>query len=137
MKNNKIPHQVREDGLRGKKLSKKILIVDDEEEILAFMSRFLKRLDIDAVVAVSGEEALEKYKQEPFDCVFLDVHLTGISGVEVLRKIKEKNPNEKVIIITGSISSDNREKLLAMGALDYLQKPIDLADFKEKILKYL
>ena len=118
-------------------MRKKILIVDDEEEILAFMSRFLKRLDIDAVVAVSGEEALEKYKKEIFDCVFLDVHLTGISGVEVLKQIKEINHDSKVIIITGCISSDNKENLLAMGALDYLQKPIDLADFKEKILKYL
>ena len=118
-------------------MSKKVLIVDDEEEILAFMSRFLKRLDIEGVVVVSGEEALEKYKQENFDCIFLDVHLTGISGVEVLRQIKEMNADAKVIIITGSISSDNKDSLLAMGALDYLQKPIDLADFKEKILKYL
>ena len=118
-------------------MNKKVLIVDDEEEILAFMSRFLKRLGIDSCVAVSGEQALEKYRQEPFDCVFLDVHLGGISGIEVLKQIKNLNSDAKVIIITGSISADNKEKLLAIGAKDYLQKPVDLADFKEKILNYI
>ena len=117
--------------------NKKVLIVDDEEEILAFMSRFLKRLNIDSVVAVSGEEALEKHKREYFDCIFLDIHLTGINGIEVLKQIKASTPNAKVIIITGSISSDNKERILAIGAKDYLQKPINLADFKEKILKYI
>lgn len=118
-------------------MNKKVLIVDDEEEILAFMSRFLKRLGIDSNVAVSGEQALEKYKQESFDCVFLDVHLGGMSGIEVLKQIKSLNNDAKVIIITGSISADNKERLLAIGAKDYLQKPIDLADFKEKILTYI
>ena len=67
-------------------MNKKVLIVDDEEEIVAFMGRFLKRLNIDSVLAISGEEALEKYKSEHFDCVFLDVHLGGISGIEVLKR---------------------------------------------------
>ncbi len=118
-------------------MNKKVLIVDDEEEIVAFMGRFLKRLNIDSVLAISGEEALEKYKSEHFDCVFLDVHLGGISGIEVLRKIKEINPDAKVVIITGSISADNQTKVLEYGATDYIQKPIDLADFKKKVLTYI
>lgn len=118
-------------------MSKKVLIVDDEEEIVAFMGRFLKRLNIDSVLAISGEEALEKYKTETFDCVFLDVHLGGISGIEVLKRIKAINPNAKVVIITGSISSDNQSKVLEYGATDYIQKPIDLADFKKKVFTYI
>ena len=118
-------------------LNKKVLIVHDEEEIVAFMGRFLKRLNIDSVLAISGEEALEKYKSEHFDCVFLDVHLGGISGIEVLKKIKEINPNAKVVIITGSISADNQTRVLEYGATDYIQKPIDLADFKKKVLTYI
>ena len=118
-------------------MNKKVLIVDDEEEIVAFMGRFLKRLNIDSVLAISGEEALEKYNQEKFDCVFLDVHLGGISGIEVLKKIKAINPDAKVVIITGSISSDNKAKVLENGATDYIQKPIDLADFKKKVLTYI
>jgi len=118
-------------------LNKKVLIVDDEEEIVAFMSRFLKRLEIDSVLAISGQEALEKYNQDKFDCVFLDVHLGDISGIEVLKKIKEINPNEKVVIITGSMGFDNHQKVLEYGAIDYIQKPIDLSDFKKKVLTYI
>lgn len=118
-------------------MNKKVLIVDDEEEIVAFMARFLKRLDIDSITAISGEEALYFYQTDKFDCVFLDIHLGGISGIEVLKKIKQINSNAKVIIITGSISADNRIRVLELGATDYLQKPIDLADLKEKILDYL
>lgn len=118
-------------------MNKKVLIVDDEEEIVAFMGRFLKRLNIDSVLAISGEEALEIYQKETFDCVFLDVHLGGISGIEVLKRIKQINPDAKVVIITGSISADNQTKVLEHGATDYIQKPIDLADFKKKVLTYI
>ena len=118
-------------------MNKKVLIVDDEEEIVAFMGRFLKRLNIDSVLAISGEEALEKYDKEHFDCVFLDIHLGGINGVEVLKRIKAINPEAKVVIITGSISADNQSKVLEFGATDYIQKPIDLTDFKKKVLTYI
>jgi len=124
-------------NIEGKFVNKKVLIVDDEEEIVAFMARFLKRLNIDSVTAISGEEALEYYQIDKFDCVFLDIHLGGISGIEVLKKIKKIDSNAKVIVITGSISADNRDKVLDLGAIDYLQKPIDLADLKEKILNYI
>lgn len=118
-------------------MNKKVLIVDDEEEIVAFMARFLKRLGIDSVTAISGEEALDFYHTDKFDCVLLDIHLGGISGIEVLKKLKQIDSNAKVIIITGSISADNKTKVLELGAIDYLQKPIDLADLKEKILEYI
>ena len=118
-------------------MNKKVLIVDDEKEIVVFMSRFLKRLNIDSVMCGSGEEAVEHYKQQHFDCVLLDIHLGGISGVEVLKILKEYDSNVKVIIITGSISGDNKDIVMQLGALDYLQKPIELNDLKEKVLKYI
>jgi len=116
---------------------KKILIVDDEEEILAFMARFLKRLEIDSITAVSGEEAIELYKKNTFDCVLLDIHLGGMSGVEVLKNLKKMDPKVKAMIITGNICSDLKTDVHNLGVLDYIQKPIDLSDFKEKILTYI
>ncbi len=118
-------------------MNKKVLIVDDEEEIVVFMSKFLKRLKIDSVVCASGEEAIEIYKNQNFDCVLLDIHLGGISGVDVLKILKDFDPNIKVIIITGSISGDNKDMVMRLGALDYLQKPIELNDLKDKVLKYI
>lgn len=116
---------------------KKILIVDDEEEILAFMARFLKRLDIDSITAISGEDAIELYKKNTFDCVLLDIHLGGMSGVEVLKSLKKMDPKVKAMIITGNICSDLKTDVHNLGVLDYIQKPIDLSDFKEKILTYI
>jgi DNA-binding NtrC family response regulator len=116
---------------------KKILIVDDEEEILAFMARFLKRLEIDSITAISGEEAIELYKKNTFDCVLLDIHLGGMSGVEVLKSLKKMDPKVKAMIITGNICSDLKTDVHNLGVLDYIQKPIDLSDFKEKILTYI
>ena len=118
-------------------MNKKVLIVDDEEEIVVFMSKFLKRLKVDSVICVSGEEAIETYKKQKFDCVLLDIHLGGISGVEVLKILKIFDPKIKVIIVTGSISGDNKDIVMNLGALDYLQKPIELNDLKDKVLKYI
>lgn len=118
-------------------MNKKVLIVDDEEEIVVFMSKFLKRLNVDSVLCSSGEEAIENYKKQKFDCVLLDIHLGGISGVEVLKILKDFDPQIKVIIITGSISGDNKDIVMKLGALDYLQKPIELNDLKDKVLKYI
>jgi DNA-binding NtrC family response regulator len=118
-------------------VNKKVLIVDDEEEIAAFMSNFLKRLNVDSVICASGEEAIEVYKKQKFDCVLLDIHLGGISGVEVLKILKNFDPDIKVIIVTGSISGDNKDTVIHLGALDYLQKPIELNDLKDKVLKYI
>ncbi len=116
---------------------KKILIVDDEEEILAFMARFLKRLEIDSTTAISGEDAIELYKKNSFDCVLLDIHLGGMNGIEVLKNMKKLNPQVKAMIITGNICSDLKTDVHSLGVLDYIQKPIDLSDFKEKILTYI
>lgn len=118
-------------------MNKKILIVDDEEEIIVFMSKFLKRMNIDSVMCSSGEEAIKIYKQQPFDCVLLDIHLGGISGVEVLKILKEYDPNIKIIIITGSINGYNKDVVMQIGAVDYLQKPIELNELKDKILQYI
>lgn len=116
---------------------KKVLIVDDEKEIVDFMARFLKRLNIDSKTAISGEEALELYKTNKYNCVFLDIHLGGISGIEVLKQLKILNPDVKVVVITGSIGEDSKDKIIELGAIDYLQKPIVLSDFKEKIKNYV
>ena len=116
---------------------KKVLIVDDEKEIVDFMARFLKRLNIDSKTAISGEEALELYRENKYDCVFLDIHLGGIDGIEVLKQLKQLNQDVRVVVITGSIGEESKDKILKLGAIDYLQKPIVLSDFKEKIQNYV
>jgi len=117
--------------------NKHILLVDDEEEIVIFMENFLKRFKITSTKATSGEAALELYDPKTMDFVFLDLHLKKMDGFDVLKALKVKNPDVKVIIIAGSHDSDSMIRAKELGAVDYITKPIDLSDFKKKIDRYI
>ncbi len=79
----------------------KILIVDDEEPVRNLFKDLLAKEKHDIKLAPSAEEGLEYIEKDDFDIVLLDIKLPGISGVEALKLIKEKNPNQTVIMITG------------------------------------
>jgi DNA-binding NtrC family response regulator len=118
-------------------MTKHILLVDDEEEIVNFMEHFLKRLKITSTIATSGEQALDLYDKDKIDFVFLDIHLGGIDGFTVLKEMKAKNESVKVIVITGNSDKDQIERAKKLGAIDYIGKPLDLGDFRDKIEKYV
>ena len=117
--------------------NKHILLIDDEDEIVAFMENFLRLFKIVSTKATSGEEALEVYNPETMDFVFLDLHLKLMDGFTVLKRLKEINPTVKVFIIAGSHDKESMDKAMALGAVDYITKPIDLSDFKSKIDQYI
>lgn len=117
--------------------SKCVLLVDDEEEIVSFMERFLKRFKIETVKALSGEEALTLFDPNKVEFVFLDIRMKGIDGISVLKELKNRAPGVKVIIITGSSGRGAKDTAMELGALDYISKPLDLAELKEKIEKYV
>lgn len=118
-------------------MNKHVLLVDDEEEIISFMENFLKRFKISSTKVTSGEEALEVYGKKKTDFVLLDIHLKGIDGFTVLQELKAKDPSVKVIIITGSSEKDSQNRAMALGAIDYISKPLDLSELKEKINRYM
>lgn len=117
--------------------NKHVLLVDDEEEIVNFMGNFLRRFKISSEKALSGEDALNVYEKGKFDYVFLDINMRNIDGLAVLSELKKRDPDVRVIIITGSADSSSREKALELGAIDYISKPLDLGDLKDKIEKYI
>jgi len=82
-------------------MASKILIVDDEAAVRDMLSDLLKKEKYRVHAVGSGEEALEIIGKEDFDAVLLDVKLSGMSGLETLKKIKEKRPDTAVIMITG------------------------------------
>jgi DNA-binding response OmpR family regulator len=118
-------------------MDKKVLIIDDERQIVDFLKNFLSRLGIEAVGALSGEEGLKIYQKEEFNAVFLDIQMKGISGLEVLKLIKDKNSQAKVLMITAKEDQATREQADEIGVLDYITKPLDLRELKEKISTYL
>ena len=78
----------------------KILIVDDELIMRESLAGWLERDGHDVQTAVSGEEALEKVKETQFDIFLVDIKMEGMSGLDVLRSVKESDPDADVVMIT-------------------------------------
>lgn len=115
----------------------KILVVDDEVEVANFLCVFLERLGLNAEKAICGREALEAFIRNRPDWVFLDIKMPDMDGIEVLKKMKEIYPDIKAMMITGRNDEATQSEAQALGASDYLIKPIDLDDLLEKIKKYI
>ncbi len=119
----------------------KILVVDDEKDIQPlFQQRFrreIKNGEIDFEFAYSGEEALRCMQNYLHEAVFIlsDINMPGMSGLELLKKIKERNhtPPPVVMMITAYGDSENYKKAMELGADDFLTKPVDFPQLKEKI----
>ncbi|MDR3567609.1 MAG: sigma-54 dependent transcriptional regulator [Syntrophobacteraceae bacterium] len=110
----------------------KILIVDDEDFIRENLERILKEERYRTAIAKNGEEALSFLKEASFDLVFLDLRLPDISGIEILKKIKESDPDLLVIVMTGYASVESAVEALKSGAYDYIKKP-----FKADVIKLI
>jgi len=103
----------------------KILVVDDEREILDMLTDHLEDEGYVVSQAVDGEQALEGVRSEPPDLVLLDITMPGVNGLEVLRRLRRDHPKIPVVMITGIEDEALARSTLKMGAFDYLQKPFD------------
>jgi YesN/AraC family two-component response regulator len=121
----------------------KIMVVDDEEDVqLLFRQKFRKEIkqgQIEFQFAFSAKEALEYLNSQPENCVVLilsDINMPGMNGLELLKIIKEKFPNLKVFMITAYGDEENYKVAMEYGADDYLHKPVEFDNLKDKILNY-
>ena len=101
----------------------KILIVDDELLMRNFLAETLRRKNFDVATADTGTKALNLCKDTAFDMVITDMKLPDLTGIDVLRKIKELSPNAVVVIITAFGSIENAVEAMRLGAFNYLIKP--------------
>ncbi len=118
-------------------MEKDVLLVDDEKDIVNFLEHFLRRMKLSSIKATSGEEALVAYDKNKVGFVFLDIQMKGIDGFSVLKELKERDPAVQVIMITGRSEKDSQDKAKELGAIDYITKPLDLGDLKEKVNRYI
>jgi len=102
---------------------KKLLVIDDEPVIREGVRRILESASFQVETFASGHAALERIKQEAFDLVITDLKMPGMSGMEVLKAIKEIQPDLPVIFITGYSSVDSAVEVMKLGAVDYIAKP--------------
>ena len=116
-----------------------ILLVDDQRDIVRFLHSSLQTLghQLDIIDAPSGEEALLEASRRKIDLLVADYLLPGISGVELMHKIKRRYPDLKVIFITGMTERKARNEMLNAGAVAMFDKPIPLADFLDAVERSL
>jgi excisionase family DNA binding protein len=126
-----------DDGYFGKRTAKKrILIVDDELSVVTFIEEAL-RLEgkYELAVAMDGFDAGQQVATFEPDLIVLDIMLPGMDGFEVCRRVKSAAATEhvKVLVVTGYATEENIEKILHIGADDYLAKPLKLQDLHDKV----
>jgi DNA-binding response OmpR family regulator len=111
----------------------RVLIVDDEAEIVDFLENFLKRFKIESYKAYNGKDALAFYEKNKPDCVFLDIKIPDKDGLEVLRELQKTAGKPLVIMITGRDDKESQDKAKKLGAIDYIIKPLDLEQLHQKV----
>jgi DNA-binding NtrC family response regulator len=101
----------------------RILVVDDELTVCKSIRKVLIREDCEVDMVLSGEEALRKEADEPYDVMIVDLMMPGLSGMDLLKLLKARNPKARIIMVTGYPTMRNTLQAMQLGAMDFLPKP--------------
>lgn len=104
----------------------RVLVVDDEPQVVELLQEFLAAKGYQVLTASDGEEALRKVKEERPHVVLLDVRMPKMNGLEVLKRVREIDHEVGVIMVTGVMEEETGRQALQLGAFDYITKPLDL-----------
>lgn len=102
---------------------KKVLVVDDEMSVCKSVRRILEREDLSVDEALSGKEALALLEKNEYGVVVTDMMMPGISGLDLIRMVKERWPEISIIMITGYATIKTAVQAIKLGAFDYIPKP--------------
>lgn len=111
----------------------RIMIVDDEVYVAKMLAESVSLQGHEVIVAGSGQEGLFLLGQGPVDAVFLDIVMPRVSGIEVLRRIRETQPALPVIVITGNASANEINEARRLGVTDVIEKPFGLRNLTEAL----
>ena len=112
----------------------KLLVADDEQKICRLLESFFVECGFEVLVAHDGKEALSAIRQERPHLVFLDLHMPGLNGLDVLKEARAVDAAMKIIIITATEDEETIKKAKSLGAADYVIKPFSLEYLKEEVL---
>lgn len=114
-------------------MAEKILVADDEQEIRELLNSFLTDQGYEVVLASDGNQALQLASEENPQAIILDIKMPGLDGLEVCKRLKEKEQTRliPVIVITGF--EDNKIEALNLGADDFVNKPFDMAEISARV----
>lgn len=111
----------------------RLLICEDEEDILNGLAKGLRKLNYYVDTATDGEEALSLYFESEYDLIVLDLNMPKLDGLEVLKAIREDNPDCKIIILSARDNLNDKVIGLDLGANDYMVKPFHFKELEARI----
>ncbi len=103
----------------------RVAVVDDEEPVRKALRRLFHSAQFDVEVFAAGQDFLNSLRRRLPDCVVLDLHLPGLTGLEVLQRLRQEGSRLPVLVITGKDEAGSMQAAFAAGAADYLVKPLD------------
>ena len=109
--------------------------MDDEQAIVEFLEDLFKPRGFDVLKAIRGSMGLELALREKPDLVILDLRMPGIGGESVLRELKENLPQTKILVYTAWTGDETKNRVLAMGADMFMEKPGDFEVLKDKVVQ--
>lgn len=115
----------------------KLLIVDDESDIREFAKSFFKKRNIEVFTASGGREALQIIEAQSPDLVLLDVRMEGMTGVEVLKRLRANKNDVKVIMVTGVEDEEVINEANSWGIKGYVHKPLVLEELEKIVMREL
>jgi len=116
----------------------KVLLVDDEKELVSTLAERLSLRDIEADWVTTGEDAIKSVESKPYDVAVLDIKMPRIGGIEIKKKLEEKNTNLKYIFMTGHGSEEDFMTASSeSGAEYYLVKPVNIDELIRKMKEIL
>ena len=116
---------------------KRILIVDDDEQIRQLLVDYFQRLGYEVTSAANGTEALGKLSQNDIDCIISDLIMPDMDGLELLKQVRAQNLKIPFLIITGYPTIETAIEVIKHGAYDYIAKPVQLDDVRIKVERAL
>jgi DNA-binding response OmpR family regulator len=111
----------------------RVLLVDDEEELVTTLVERLEIRGHAAVGVLTGEDAIARVKEQMFDVAVLDLKMPGEDGVEIMQRLKRICPGLPIVLLTGHMSEGASERGMQAGADDYIIKPVDIEDLVVKL----
>ena len=119
--------------VENKDRNKDVLFVDDEKMVLEVGSLMLQKLGYSVLTASNGDEAIEIIKNKKIALVILDMRMPDMNGFDIYSKLKNINPNVKILLASGYVGDYSEEDIFNSGFDGFVQKPFNLKQLSEKI----
>jgi two-component system response regulator HydG len=118
------------DGRQATEGPLRVLIIDDEQAHAEAVAESLERQDYECVVATTGSAGARKIEDEDWDVILTDLKMPDMDGLEIVRRAKQEQPDAEVVVITGHGDVKTAVEAMQRGAVNYLQKPVNLAELR-------